>query len=92
LRPRFSPGGSSLQVVLKVVLSAKASILVAAYDFTSRGIADALVSAQGKGVKVQVVADDKASTDRGALLTGWAIAQTGQTRLGNLLRADIVSW
>jgi len=64
----FSPGGSSLAVVLKAVESAKVSILVAAYEFTSREIADALVAAADKGVKVQVVADFKASHDRASVL------------------------
>jgi phosphatidylserine/phosphatidylglycerophosphate/cardiolipin synthase-like enzyme len=64
----FSPGGTSLEVVLKAVGSAKASILVAAYEFTSHEIADALVTAEGKGVKVQVVADFKASKDRASIL------------------------
>ena len=64
----FSPGGSSLQVALKAVGSAKASILMAAYEFTSREIAAALVTAEGKGVKVQVVADFKASKDKYSVL------------------------
>jgi len=64
----FSPGGSSLQVVLKAVASARVSILVAAYEFTSRELASALVSAEGAGVKVQVVADDRASRDRASVL------------------------
>jgi len=64
----FSPGGTSLQVVLKAVGSAKVSILVAAYEFTSKEIAEALVMAEGKGVKVQVVADFKASKDKYSVL------------------------
>ena len=34
----FSPGGSSLKVVLDSIASAKSSILVACYEFTSRDI------------------------------------------------------
>jgi len=64
----FSPGGTSLQVVLKAVGSAKATILVSAYEFTSREISAALVTAEEKGVKVQVVADFKASKDRASVL------------------------
>jgi phosphatidylserine/phosphatidylglycerophosphate/cardiolipin synthase-like enzyme len=64
----FSPGGTSLTVVLKAVASAKVSILVAAYEFTSREIADALLAAEVRGVKVQVVADFKASHDRASVL------------------------
>jgi len=41
---------------------------VAVYEFTSREISDALVTAEGKGVKVQVVADFKASKDKYSVL------------------------
>jgi len=64
----FSPGGSSLKVVLKAVASAKTTILVAAYEFTSREIASALATAQAQGVKIHVVADDRASKDRASVL------------------------
>lgn len=64
----FSPGGASLEVVLKAVGKAKSTILVAAYEFTSREIAEAFVTAHGKGVKVQVVADYKVSHDRASVL------------------------
>lgn len=57
----FSPHGDSLNVVLKGIRSAKSSILVAAYSFTSKPIATALLDAHKRGVKVQVVADRKAN-------------------------------
>lgn len=60
----FSPGGSSLEVVLKAIKSAKATLDVACYEFTSRDISEALESAAHRGVKVRVVADYKAANDR----------------------------
>ncbi|WP_322075480.1 phospholipase D family nuclease [Burkholderia cenocepacia] len=53
----FSPNGNALDVVVKGINSARASILVAAYTFTSKPIAVALVEASRRGVKVAVVAD-----------------------------------
>jgi len=53
----FSPNGDSLAVVLKGIQSARSSILVAAYSFTSKPIALALLDAHQRGVKVQIVAD-----------------------------------
>jgi phosphatidylserine/phosphatidylglycerophosphate/cardiolipin synthase-like enzyme len=60
----FSPGGSSLLVVLKAITSAKSTLLVACYEFTSRDIAAALESAAHRGVKVRIVADFKTAHDR----------------------------
>jgi len=51
-----------LEVVLKGVESARSSILVAAYTFTSKPIANALLAAQKRGVKVAVVADEIENT------------------------------
>ena len=55
----FSPSGQSLDVVLKGIQSARSSILVAAYSFTSKPIASALLQAHKRGVKVALVADLK---------------------------------
>jgi phosphatidylserine/phosphatidylglycerophosphate/cardiolipin synthase-like enzyme len=60
----FSPGGSSLEVVLKAISSAKSTLLVACYEFTSRDIAAALEAAAHRGVKVRIVADFKTAHDR----------------------------
>jgi phosphatidylserine/phosphatidylglycerophosphate/cardiolipin synthase-like enzyme len=54
----FSPQAGALQVVLGGIKSARSSILVAAYTFTSKPIAYALIDAQKRGVKVYVVADE----------------------------------
>ncbi|CAG9169955.1 phospholipase D family nuclease [Cupriavidus pinatubonensis] len=53
----FSPGQGALDVVLKGIGAAKKQILVAAYSFTSKPVATALVEAKRRGVNVFVVAD-----------------------------------
>lgn len=58
----FSPRGQSLPVVLHGIDSARHSILVAAYSFTSKPIASALLQAHKRGVHVEVVADEKENT------------------------------
>ncbi|OLP04541.1 putative endonuclease [Rhodoferax antarcticus ANT.BR] len=58
----FSPNAGALDAVLKVIRSAKSQILVAAYSFTSKPVAKALLDAQERGVKVYVVADEKANS------------------------------
>lgn len=58
----FSPGGTSLTVVLRGIESARSDILLAAYGFTSKPIAQALLAAARRGVRVAVVADQKANS------------------------------
>ena len=61
----FSPaagGQSALNVVLGGVTNAQHQILVAAYSFTSKPIATALVDAMQRGVDVRVVADLKGNS------------------------------
>lgn len=57
----FSGGDGStttaLSVVLSAINSAKQSINVSAYSFTSKPITQALIMAQGRGVSVKIVAD-----------------------------------
>ncbi|WP_261173334.1 phospholipase D family nuclease [Chromobacterium amazonense] len=57
----FSPKGGSLALVLQGIDGAKSSILVAAYSFTSKPIAESLLNTHKRGVKVQVVADEKSN-------------------------------
>ena len=52
----FTPG-QALPLVLDTIRSARSTIFVAAYSFTSRPIATALRDAARRGVKVFVVAD-----------------------------------
>ena len=60
----FSPNGESLQVILHGIADAEESILVAAYSFTSKSVAEALLAAHKRGVKVAVVADRKGNSGR----------------------------
>lgn len=55
----FSPNRGSLELVVKTIHEAKRQILVAAYAFTSKPIAQALLEASRRGVVVQLVADEK---------------------------------
>ncbi|MGL4859494.1 MAG: phospholipase D family protein [Enterobacteriaceae bacterium] len=67
----FSPsaGKSALQIVINTIDSARRSIDVAAYSFTSKPVAAALVAAKNRGVSVRVVADEKANNDRYTAVT-----------------------
>ncbi|WP_410199484.1 phospholipase D family nuclease [Burkholderia cenocepacia] len=53
----FSPEGSGAELVLKTIASAKRTIRVSAYAFTSRDVARALVQAKVRGVDVAVAVD-----------------------------------
>jgi len=65
----FSPRGDSLNTVIKGINAAKTSIHVAAYSFTSKPIATALLNASKRGVKVQVVADQKSNSGKYSAVT-----------------------
>lgn len=66
----FSPGGTSLRVVLTAIDAVsprpgrQATILVATYAFTSLDVARALVRAKDRGVRVAVVADPRENQSR----------------------------
>ncbi|KAB8306703.1 phospholipase D family protein [Erwinia endophytica] len=67
----FTPSGSqsAQHVVLGAISGAKKSVDVAAYSFTSKPVAAALVAAKNRGVSVRVVADEKANNDRYTAVT-----------------------
>lgn len=67
----FSPshGQNALDVVLKTINSARHTIDVAAYSFTSKPVATALVAASKRGITVRVMADEKANSDRYTAVT-----------------------
>ena len=71
----FSPAGTALPMIVRGIEQAKTSILVAAYSFTSKPIATALVAAQRRGVRVAVVAD-KAQNSR-QYSAVWYLANQG---------------
>lgn len=59
----FSPKRNALEVVMSFILSAQSELLVAAYSFTSKEIAFALVEAKNRGVDVRVVVDHGQNND-----------------------------
>ena len=60
----FSPNAGATDLVVKVIDAARQSIRLAAYSFTSKPIAEALVAAHKRGVDVQVVVDKSQRTER----------------------------
>jgi len=60
----FSPNGGCTEAVVANVGKAKLTILVQAYSFTSAPIAKALVDAEKRGVKVQVILDKSQRTEK----------------------------
>jgi phosphatidylserine/phosphatidylglycerophosphate/cardiolipin synthase-like enzyme len=65
----FSPKGGCTDAIVQLILSAKVEVLVQAYSFTSRPIANALVQ-QSKKVSVKVIldSDGKQNAIGGAVL------------------------
>jgi phosphatidylserine/phosphatidylglycerophosphate/cardiolipin synthase-like enzyme len=53
----FTPGGNCTDAIVKALREAKSSVFVQAYSFTSAPIAKALVEAQKRGVKADMILD-----------------------------------
>lgn len=60
----YSPRGGCTAAVVKELDAAKTNILVQAYSFTSDAIAAALVNAHKRGVKISVILDRGARSDK----------------------------
>jgi phosphatidylserine/phosphatidylglycerophosphate/cardiolipin synthase-like enzyme len=60
----FSPRGGATEAVVNALNLATNAVLVQAYSFTSAPIARALVEAQRRGVKVQVILDKSQRTEK----------------------------
>lgn len=58
----FSPREGADELVLKVIGSARRSLRIAAYSFTSPSIAKALLGAKKRGIDVRIVVDHKMNT------------------------------
>lgn len=65
----FSPKGDALQIILDAINAAEESIQVAAYSFTSKPVATALLDAHKRGVAVNVVADSGSNKNRYTAVT-----------------------
>jgi phosphatidylserine/phosphatidylglycerophosphate/cardiolipin synthase-like enzyme len=59
----FSPNGGCTDAVVAEIRDANQSIHVQAYSFSSKEIVRALIDAANRGVKVTIVADEKASRE-----------------------------
>jgi phosphatidylserine/phosphatidylglycerophosphate/cardiolipin synthase-like enzyme len=57
MEPHFSPKGGCTEAIIREIQQARHEILVLAYSFTSRPIAQALVDAKLRGVHVEIVLD-----------------------------------
>ena len=53
----FTPGGGADAMIIAAIAAARRQVLVQAYSFTHRRIAEALVSARNRGIDVEVIAD-----------------------------------
>jgi phosphatidylserine/phosphatidylglycerophosphate/cardiolipin synthase-like enzyme len=60
----FSPSRQSEDAILRFIGEAKKSVHVAAYSFTSKGIAQALLDAKARGLDVRVVVDKSQATGK----------------------------
>jgi len=60
----FSPGGGCTEAIVSQIGEAKTEILVQAYSFTSVPIAEALLNAHKRGVKVQAILDKSQRKER----------------------------
>ena len=64
IKAYFSPRGGCTAAIVRNIDHAKKFVDVAIYSFTSRKIADALIRAYRRGVRIRVVADEGASRGR----------------------------
>lgn len=60
----FSPDRGATELVVHTIESAKSTVRVAAYSFTSKPIATALLDAKRRGVDVELVVDKSNATAR----------------------------
>jgi len=64
VRVHFSPKGGCREAVVDAISSAKSTIRVMAYGFTSQAVSDALAAAKKRGVDVQVILDKSNLSDK----------------------------
>ncbi|MES2354527.1 MAG: phospholipase D family protein [Pseudomonadota bacterium] len=60
----FSPEAGAEELVIKAIASAKKSILVGAYSFTSKPIVQGLIDAKKRGVEVRAVLDKSNTSNK----------------------------
>jgi phosphatidylserine/phosphatidylglycerophosphate/cardiolipin synthase-like enzyme len=60
----FSPDGGCIEAIVKQIDNAKSEVLIQAYSFTLKKIANALVGASKRHVKVEVILDLSQRTEK----------------------------
>lgn len=70
----FTPGDDAGALVVETIARAKKQILVQAYSFTHRAIAEALVAARQRGVDVQIIADHDQDAHVATTQVGYLVA------------------
>lgn len=53
----FSPNNGATKTIVKAINEAKETIIVSAYSFTSKEIAEALLAAKNRGVQIKLILD-----------------------------------
>lgn len=71
----FTPGDDAGALVVDAVRKARKQVLVQAYGFTHKAIAQALVDARRRGVDVQLVADRQQAESLATSLVAWLAEQ-----------------
>jgi phosphatidylserine/phosphatidylglycerophosphate/cardiolipin synthase-like enzyme len=71
----FSPGGGCTAEAVRLIGQARHNIHVQSYAFTSKPIRDALIEANGRGVKVAVILDKRMASQ--AASVGKSLAESG---------------
>lgn len=71
----FTPGDDASGLVVETIGQAKRQILVQAYGFTHRAIAEALVAAKRRGVEVALIADRNQAETLKTSLVAWLAEQ-----------------
>jgi phosphatidylserine/phosphatidylglycerophosphate/cardiolipin synthase-like enzyme len=60
----FSPNGGATEAIVREIDAAKSEVLVQAYSFTSVPIAQALLNAKKRGVRIEAVLDKSQRSER----------------------------
>ncbi len=71
----FTPGDDAASMAIEAIRKARRQILVQAYSFTHRDIAQALVDAKRHGIDVEILADPLQDEHGTTSLVGWLAEQ-----------------
>ena len=71
----FTPGDDAASLIQSHLAKARRQILVQAYSFTHKALAESLVAAQKRGVEVLVLADRQQTENGQTSVIGWLVEQ-----------------